>query len=333
MHQAAWAVYRRWYVVELLLRKTISLTAVIGWSSCPKALLDNGLCNTNTTWRSDVMHSTTRLTAFRQQTTTSYNRRNGSIVDIEIPSGARPIPINTNASDFKTVFHAILTPSPTASLADISNINALIYAMTWSHRTYVKSFPDDKDFTTATLRNALAVPFQHTITAAIFGNYSASERGAKAVAQFVLPDQMITTATGGTSGSRLAIQKWTGWLFVAGDATVHLAVLGGLVWVLLRRGPLPETIGLGDIQGPRAALRTVVMARKPGRPWLPFRFMRPNPGLDGLDGEDRLPFLEFVERSDVVDEKKNTWQLARMLRGVKVLQPVGDVKKRASYTG
>ena len=278
------------------------------------------------------MHSTTRLTAFRQQTTTSYNRRNGSIVDIEIPSGARPIPINTNASDFKTVFHAVLTPSPTANLADTSNINALIYAMTWSHRTYVKSFPDDKDFTTATLRNALAVPFQHTITAAIFGNYSASERGATAVAQFVLPDQMITTATGGTSGSRLAIQNWTGWLFVAGDVTVHLVVFGGLVWVLLRRGPLPQTIGLGDIQLPRAALRTVVMARKPGR-WPPFRFMRPKPGLDGLAEEDRLLLTDFVERSDVADERKSTLQLARMLRGLIVAQPVGDVKNRAGVAG
>jgi hypothetical protein len=274
------------------------------------------------------MSSTTRMTAFTQLTTTSYNRRNGSIVDIEIPQGAVPLPIITNASDFKTVFRAILTPSPTADLADISNINALIYAMTWSHRTYVKSFPDDKDHTTSTLRNALAVPFQHTITAAIFGNYSASEKGQKAIAQFVLPDEMITTATGGTSRSRLAILEWTGWLFIAGDATVHLIVLAGLLWIVFRKKGLQRTIGLGDIQVARDAKKTVVQARNPK--WrLPVWFVKTEAGLRGFHESDDQPLLDFVGRSEVLDEKKNTWQLARMLRGVRVLQPVEDVERRA----
>lgn len=238
------------------------------------------------------------------------------------------MPINASASDYRTVFRAILTPGPNATFNDISNINALIYAMTWSHRTYVKSFPDDKDTTTSNLRNVLAVPFQHTTTATIFGNYTASEHGLKAVTQFILPDEMITTATGGTSRSRLAILWWTGWLFVAGDAAVHLVILVGLLWVLFREGALPKTIGLGDIQVPRAALQTVVRAQTPK--WrLPLWFMKTKPGLvDLAEGEER-PLLEVVEHPDVIDEKKNTWQLARMLRGVRLLHPLADVKKNA----
>ncbi|OIW32040.1 hypothetical protein CONLIGDRAFT_678472 [Coniochaeta ligniaria NRRL 30616] len=299
-----------------------------GWAACPKNLLDNNLCNSNTTWRSGAMSSTTRMTAFKQLTTTSYNRRNGSIVDIEIPQGAVPVPINTSASDYKTVFRAILTPGPNATLSDKSNINALIYAMTWSHRTYVKSFPDDKDSTTSNLRNVLAVPFQHTMTATIFGNYTASEHGLKAVTQFILPDEMITTATGGTSRSRLAILRWTGWLFVAGDATVHLVVFAGLVWVVLREGRLPQTVGLGDIQVPRAAQQTFVLARKP-RWRLPIWSMKTEPVLPDFHEGEVLPFLEVAERPDVCDEKKNTWQLARMLRGVRLLHPMEDVEKNA----
>lgn len=271
------------------------------------------------------MSSTTRLTAFEQLATASYNRRNGSIVNIEIPQGAVPVLIDTSASDYKTVFRAILTPGPNATLNDVSNINALIYAMTWSHRTYVKSFPDDKDTMTSILRNVLAVPFQHTITATIFGNYSASEHGLTAVTQLVLPDEMITTATGGTSRSRLAILRWTGWLFVAGDAAVHLVVLAALLWVVLREGPLPTTVGLGDIQVPRAAQRTIVRARAP-RWRLPIWFMTTKPGFP--EGAE-LPLLKFVERPDVFDEKKNTWQLARMLRGVRLLYPIEDVEKSA----
>jgi hypothetical protein len=201
--------------------------------------------------------------------------------------------------------------------------------MTWSHRTYLKSFPDDRDRTTASLRNALAVPFQHTVTAAIYGNYSASEQGfVGSVPQFVLPDDMITLATGGTSRSRLAIKVWTGWLFVAGVATVHVLVAAGFVWVLLRTGPLARTVGLGDVQVVRAARRTVVVARKPK--WtLPIWFMKTKPGLDGVSEGARLPLWEVVERPDVMDPRKNTWQLARMLRGVRMLQPIRDVEQCA----
>jgi hypothetical protein len=309
------------------------LTAFTGWAACPKALWDKKLCNSDTSWKLDAVRSTTRLTAFSQLTTTSYNRRNGSIVDIEIPKGAAPVPIYTNGTDFQTLFRNVLVPREGATDADISNIKSLIYAMTWSHRTYVKSFPDDKDFATTTLRNVLAVPFQHTITAAIFGNYSASERGLEAIVHLDLPDEMITTATGGTSRSIFAVQVWAAWMFIGAEATVHLIVLVGLLWVVLRKEPLPREIELGDIQVVRTVRRTLLRARRP-RWRLPIWFMRTEAGLGRVPEGTDLPLLDVVERPDVRDERKNTWQLARMLRGVRVLVPAedDDVEKRAGLT-
>ena len=277
------------------------------------------------------MSSTTRMKAFKQLTSTSYNRRNGSIVDVHVPPGAVPVPISINATDYKTVFRTILNPGPIANVRDNSSINALIGAMTWAHRTYVKSFPDDKDSTTSYLRNVLAVPLQHTITAAIFGNYSASERGYTGITQFVLPQEMITTATGGTARSRFAIQWWTGLLFAVGNAVVHLAVLVGLLWVLLRKGSLPGTVGLGDIQVPRDARQTMVIVRKP-RWKLPIWGMSNELGLDGMrDGGER-GLLDFVEDPEICDETKNVWQLARMLRGVRVKHRIGGVERNAGTT-
>lgn len=276
------------------------------------------------------MNSTTRMTAYKQFTTPSYNRRNGSIVDIQIPEGSKPLLITTNATDYKTVFRAILIPRVNATVSDISNINSLIHAMTWSHRTYVKTFPDNKDTTTSNLRNVLAVPFQHTVTATIFGNYSLSERGQNSSTLFTLPDEMITTATGGTSNNMLSILKWTGWVFIAGDLAIHLLVAIGMIWVLFRKADLPASVGMGDIEVSRAAARTEIIARRP-RWRLPIWFMTTEPGLDDVAEETRMPLLEVVEREDVGGGTRNTWQLARMLRAVRVMRSgkVEDVERDA----
>lgn len=272
------------------------------------------------------MNATTRMTAYQQFTTTSYNRRNGSIVDVEIPEGAVPVLITTNATDYKTIFRAILTPGPNATDADKFNINALVYGMAWSHRTYAVCFPDDKDAMTANLRNVLAVPFQHTTTAVMFGNYSLADARLPSLPGFALPDDMIKVATGGTSNSRLAIQPWTGWLFVAGDAFIHVVVFVGMMWIIfLRERGLPRSIGLGEIQGPREALRTDIIHRRPK--WgLPIWFMTTEPELPCVRQGEIRPLLEVVDEDDVVDEKKNTWQLARMLRGTRVVQRFDDLE-------
>lgn len=277
------------------------------------------MCNTNTTWRSEPITSTTLLTAYKQFTSTSYNRRNGSIVDIHVPEGSTPELVYTNATDYKTVFNAILVPEPTATINDLSNINSLINAMTWSHRTWAKSFPDDKDTTTSILRNVLAVPFQHTVTATLFGNYTLAERGLNSTSSynFTLPDEMLTTATGGIASSKLTILAWTGWLFIAGNLAIHALVGAGMLWVLCREERLPSAVGLGDLEVARAAARTAVFAVEPKWP-LPLWFIKTPAGLDGLEEGASMPLLQATERDDVGGGEKNTWQLARMLRGLRV---------------
>ncbi|KAK4183854.1 hypothetical protein QBC35DRAFT_349666, partial [Podospora australis] len=204
-----------------------------GWSACPKALLDQSSCNTDLSWRSLPINSSTLMTLYTLPTQTSYSLETQAVIDI-VPLLPEPVPAPLSAEEYLTIMSRVLIPSVNSTNTDNLNINSLIYSITWMHRTFQKSFPSDKSSPTSYLHNILAIPLQFAITTTSFANYTAAERGFKNLELFTLPENMRTTATGGWANSRLKILPWAGWLFIATDLGVHLAMFVGIVWVLLR---------------------------------------------------------------------------------------------------
>jgi hypothetical protein len=149
------------------------------------------------------------------------------------------------------ILKKVLIPEASAAAVDIHNINALAFALTWSHRNYGEVFPDDKSTLANLLHNFLAIPLQFTVTAVQWSNYSVVGKGLEVPsgmdAVFSLPNEMITRATSGSMSQRLVIQNWAGGLFIAATFALLLLVLYGIGRVLRLREPLPITSGIGDI--------------------------------------------------------------------------------------
>lgn len=143
------------------------------------------------------------------------------------------------------------------------------------------------------LQNLLAAPVQFAVTATVYANYSASERGEASPVKFPLPEGMRTVATAGEASSRLQIHRWAAGVFIVVDGVVHVVVLGWVVWFLVwydgGEGEGEGESGVAEVDGIRAAAR----ARVRGRDYL---------GLV-LEGKTR---------------KDSAWVMARENRGVRV---------------
>lgn len=166
-----------------------------------------------------------------------------------------------NASEYLAIANRVLIPTSLESEVDKNNINALNYFLTWAHRTYRYSFPDDRNTLTTTLHNFLAVPLQFTVTAVQFSNYTAEQFG---LGSFPMPNDTITVATSGRSSSRLFIQPWAGWLFITGNLALLAFVLGGIVFMLLQETKLPQTTGVEELDVVRSA-QHIRCAERPQR--------------------------------------------------------------------
>ena len=142
---------------------------------------------------------------------------------------------------------------------DKNNINALNYFLTWAHRTYRYSFPDDRNTLIMTLHNFLAVPLQFTVTAVQFSNYTAGQLG---LGSFPMPDDTTTVATSGRSSSRLFIQAWAGWLFIAWNLALLVFVFVGILFMLLQGTNLPQAIGVEELDVVRS-LEHIKCAKRP----------------------------------------------------------------------
>lgn len=166
-----------------------------------------------------------------------------------------------NATEYFDIASRVLLPDSFADEVDKNNINALNYFLTWAHRTYSYSFPDDKRTLITTLHNFLAVPLQFTVTAVQFSNYSAEQLG---VGSFPMPNETITVATSGRSSSRLFIQPWAGWLFICGNLALLVFVFGGIVFMLLQETKLPNTTGVDELDVIQS-LESIICAKRPQR--------------------------------------------------------------------
>lgn len=198
------------------------------------------------------------MTAYKQFTTTSYDRQNSSIIDVQMTSD--PQRTFLNATEYLAIAKRILIPTSFESEVDRTNINALNYFLTWAHRTYRYSFPDDKNTLVTTLHNFLAVPLQFTVTAIQFSNYTTA--GHRGVGLFPMPNDTITVATSGRSSSRLFIQPWAGWLFIAGNLALLAFIFGGIVFMLLQDNKLPPATGVDELDFTRS-LEHLRCAKRP----------------------------------------------------------------------
>lgn len=199
------------------------------------------------------------MTAYKQFTTTSYDRQNSSIVDVQMTSN--PQPVFLNATEYLAIANRVLIPTSFEGEVDKNNINALNYFLTWAHRTYRYSFPDDRNTLITTLHNFLAVPLQFTVTAVQFSNYTAEQLG---LGSFPMPNDTITIATSGRSSSRLFIQPWAGWLFIAGNLALLAFICGGIMFMLLQETKLPHTTGVEELDVIRS-LENITCAKNPQR--------------------------------------------------------------------
>ncbi|KAK1753757.1 hypothetical protein QBC47DRAFT_303914 [Echria macrotheca] len=258
-------------------------SVIAGWTSCPQSIFDAHACDTNTSWKHAPMPWTTKMTAFFQPTSVTYDRKNGSIISARphpIPVPRIPVPLS--APDYLTLYRKILVYTDeddknncqkfdqSCSLAT-AKINSITYDIAWLHRTYQVSFPDQADAPVAYLRNFLAVPLQFGVVAVEYANYTQDANLLKAFFGgdgLPLPEEMRTLAVGGSSASMLVIQEWTGWAFIGGAVVMLILVTAGMAWVLgqpvrviggsgipeidiLRFGGEGEGTGVGGLPGSR----------------------------------------------------------------------------------
>ncbi|KAK5657970.1 hypothetical protein OQA88_2523 [Cercophora sp. LCS_1] len=231
------------------------LGMVVGWAACPEPLYQTASCNVGDPppWRTAPMGSATRMSLYEVTTKTSYDRVTQAIIDVAPLSSPRPVPVL--ASDYLAIFRTALAPPPWAPAQDWNNSQALVYASTWMHRIYSKTFPDDHDSRVVGLQNLLAVPVQFSVTALLFANSSASGSGSN----FALPDNMVVEASGGMASSRLRIVPWTAWLFIGGAGAVQLGIVAWVVWWLfMSKTPAPaeSASGIVEVDAIRAAARS-----------------------------------------------------------------------------
>lgn len=236
-------------LVQLCVHQSSPSSVIAGWTSCPEQIYQSSACLNDTSWTRQPMQWTVKLSASYRSATVTYDRINGSIINLV------PLPPPTNASvplsapDYILLWKKILIPSSSSSLLENTKINSILYDITWLHRTYEVTFPDQKDAPLTYLSNFLAVPLQFGVVALEYANYSVSKElvdtflGGRG---FFLPEELRSVAVGGRSTTRLVILEWTGWVFIGGAIGMGVISAAGLGWVLTRpmkgfgRSGIPE---------------------------------------------------------------------------------------------
>jgi hypothetical protein len=175
------------------------------------------------------MASTIRIDAYRQYTRTIYDRQNLSIIDSQRLGKERRIPLY--ARQYLDIFRKAFVPNEDAAMMDNATVATLGFNVGWLHLTFTEVFPGNTGTINTTLENVLTVPLQWSVTAYQFINYTSEARDPNSDA-FAIPDDMLTVARGGKSVQRLAIQAWTGWVFIVAHMVILLFVLGNIIWIM-----------------------------------------------------------------------------------------------------
>jgi hypothetical protein len=274
------------------------------------------------------MKWSTVMSLYRQSTTATYDAQNLSMVNTQATS--RPELLLASASDYTAIINQVIQSSEHSSQSDNASINALVYALTWMHRTYDEVFPSDKTSVVTNLYNFLMVPQLFMVTAVQLSNYTVSESGLQQeLGDFPLPDDMITTATGGWSNSRLVIQPWTGYLFIAADLALLLFVLGGIVCILLQPRPLHPSTGVDELDSLGFAEESCCERR-------PRKARGTDDAEPGGSSRDRLTLIKLAHNL-VVSSNASSWKPLETLRGwrIAVVEDTlqAEVQKTLDATG
>jgi hypothetical protein len=174
------------------------------------------------------MKSTIQLDAYRQVTTTTYDRRNLSIIDSQLIG--KPLRLPLFAKQYMEIFEKSMVPKSTASAIDNSTVATLAFNLAWMHRTFTEVFPDNTGTIGASLENLLAIPLQLSVIAYQYANYTDVQLPLSNA--WVIPESMITVAYGGRSVQRLAVQPGTGWSFIVMQIVILLFVLINIMWIM-----------------------------------------------------------------------------------------------------
>jgi hypothetical protein len=297
--------------------------------ACPDQLYQAKQCQSNQTWRNEPVALATRMSALSQDTMATFNCQNFSIIDVEAVSN--PEPLHLKASDYTAIFQRLLIPTDDATAEDLANINALIYTWTWMHRDENVVFPGDTTTMSGYLQNILAIPFQFTVVAVEYSNYTVAADGLEStVGTFPLPSSMTTSATGGWSSTRLIILPWAGWLYIAGNACILLSVLVGIVWVLAQ-DPIPCTTGLDEIDVLRLEDQLACRSPVPRSGKLnKQKGLRTKCAADEKELVHSSSSLREIALDSRAAQRGSAWQVARDLRGCRAVPKTGG-KTRDGY--
>jgi hypothetical protein len=270
-----------------------------GWAACPDKVWQADKCSPETTWTSGPMKHSTNVSVYEQFTRTSYDRNNLSIIHVELTSERLKTQINLNETEYRKIFSKVLD-AKTTNEEDISNMNALIHSITWTHRTYDTLFLDDEGILTTSLHNFIGVSLQFMVTAVQFINYTIppSLLGDQ---NFAMPEKMRTMAVGGKSIQKLSIQTWTGIVFIITEGLIIIAT--GLVILLVARKSfdLPRSSENTEVDMIMAIDRIVGWIEPKRAPWRVFR--RSTIGRNSHPRDREAPLAKKI------DELKSTADL------------------------
>ena len=221
--------------------KNLEESLAVAWVTCPTVLLNQKACYSNDSWTREPMRDSLMMTAFKQFATTDYDKPDFSIVNVDPTSD--PILQTLHAADFRAAWDAALVPKNSSTVAEVTMINSLTLSLTFLMRLYDDFFPDDTHTPKRFLQNFVSIPQQFMIVCVQFANYS----GIFHHGEFAMPEELITTATTGTSTQRFVGQTWTVWLFISTSVLGLLGIGTLYIYSLVQPTPIPNSIGVGEL--------------------------------------------------------------------------------------
>ncbi|CAG9939740.1 unnamed protein product [Clonostachys rosea f. rosea IK726] len=292
---------------------------VPGWAACPIKEYSARDCSPEVTWTSGPIQYSTNVSVYEQYTRTTYNRNNFSIVNTELTSPVGESQITLKEDEYRRIFRKVLNANTTRR-SDLSNMDALVHSITWLHRTYDNSFPDDQQSVLTSLHNFIGVSLQFMVTAVQFANYTVNVGGGTDTT-LALPDSMVTSAVSGRSMQKLSIQHWTGVIFIVTEGLIIVFTALAILLILWGVERLPDKSATAEIDILR---NTNDMRAAPQRHirrwgWWPFRRAGNEVELEVPQLEERERFLDMAQTlaqdEPSLTQPRSLWgRLRRVLR-------------------
>lgn len=266
-----------------------------GWAACPIKEYSARDCSPEVTWTSGPIQYSTNVSVFEQYTRTTYNRNNFSIVNTELTSPVGESQITLKEDEYRRIFRKVLNANTTRR-SDLSNMDALVHSITWLHRTYDNSFPDDQQSVLTSLHNFIGVSLQFMVTAVQFANYTVNVGGGTDTT-LALPDSMVTSAVSGRSMQKLSIQHWTGVIFIVTEGLIIVFTALAILLILWGVERLPDKSATAEIDILRNTNDMRAAPQRYIRRWGWWPFLRAGnevePGVPDL--EERERFLNMAQ--------------------------------------